>query len=82
MNDGELAQIAVEVDRRSENPRPELCDRELALVVRGSSVTAHCHAATALPTREYQRDHRRYTLTPTTTPAQRPLTSTSISAGW
>ena len=34
-----------------------------------TSVTAHCHAATAQLTREYQRDHRRYTLTPTTTPA-------------
>jgi hypothetical protein len=59
-----VAQIAVEVDRRSENPRPFPCDRELASPVRGSSVTAHCHAATALLTREYQSDHRRHSLHP------------------
>jgi hypothetical protein len=38
-----------------------------------TSVTAHCHAATALPTREYQRDHRRCFLTPATTSAANPL---------
>jgi len=32
-----------------------------------TSVTAHCHAATALLTREYQGDHRRYILTPAST---------------
>ena len=32
-----------------------------------TSVTAHCHAATALLTREYQGDHRRYVLTPAST---------------
>ena len=32
-----------------------------------SSVTAHCHAATALLTREYQGDHRRHSLTPAST---------------
>jgi hypothetical protein len=32
-----------------------------------TSVTNHCHAATAQPTREYQSDHRRYVLTPATT---------------
>src|SRR5207302_10113458 len=34
-----------------------------------TSVTAHCHAAPAQLTREYQSDHRRYVLTPTTTRA-------------
>jgi len=67
-----LAQIAVEVDRLSENPREALCDRELALLVRGSSVTAHCHAATALLTREYQSDHRRLPLLPAASCATHP----------
>jgi hypothetical protein len=35
-------------------------------------VTAHCHAATAQLTREYQGDHRRYLLTPATTRAAAP----------
>lgn len=56
------APVAVEVGNVSENPRRALCDRELALLVRGSSVTDHCHAAPAPPTREYQSDHRRHTL--------------------
>ncbi|HEY3058300.1 MAG TPA: hypothetical protein VGL99_04925, partial [Chloroflexota bacterium] len=30
-----------------------------------TSVAAHCHAAPARLTREYQGDHRRYVLTPT-----------------
>ncbi len=38
---------------------------QLATLVRGSSVTAHCLAATALLTREYQGDHRRQSLTST-----------------
>jgi len=38
---------------------------QLATLVRGSSVTAHCLAATALLTREYQGDHRRHSLTST-----------------
>jgi hypothetical protein len=44
-----------------------------------NSVTAHSHAATAQPTREYQGDHRRYFLTPATTCAATPLTHPSIS---
>ena len=32
-----------------------------------TSVTAHCHAAPAQLTREYQGDHRRYVLTPVAT---------------
>ncbi len=59
MTIGVLAQVAVEVGRVPMNPRPTLCDRELALLVRGSLVTAHCPAATAPLTREYQSDHRR-----------------------
>ena len=55
------APVAVELGSVSENPRRLLCDRELARLVRGSSVTDHCHAAPALPTREYQGDHRRRT---------------------
>jgi hypothetical protein len=38
-----------------------------------TSVTTHCHAATAQLTREYQGDHRRYVLTPATTCAGHPL---------
>jgi len=34
-----------------------------------TSVTAHCHAAPAQLTREYQSDHRRDILTPATTRA-------------
>jgi hypothetical protein len=45
---------------------------QLAPLVRGSSVTAHCHAATALPTRGYQRDHRRPSLT-SASPVAAPL---------
>jgi len=37
--------------------------------VMDTSVTAHCHAAPAQLTREYQGDHRRYVLTPATTRA-------------
>ena len=37
-----------------------------------TSVTAHCHAAATVLTREYQGDHRRYDLTPTTTRAVHP----------
>jgi hypothetical protein len=53
-----------------------------------TSVTAHCHAAPAWLTREYQGDHRRYVLTPATTCAvhpdhpstpSNPLTTPSIS---
>ena len=40
--------------------------------VRTTSVTAHCHAAPAQLTREYQGDHRRHVLTPTTTRAAAP----------
>ena len=40
-----------------------------------TSVTAHCHAATALLTREYQGDYRRYVLTPATTCAVLPTNS-------
>ena len=46
-----------------------------------TSVTAHCHAAPAQPTREYQGDHRRHVLTPTTTSVAHPLTIPSISEG-
>jgi hypothetical protein len=35
-------------------------------------MTAHCHAATAQLTREYQGDHRRYSLTPAATRAAAP----------
>jgi hypothetical protein len=36
---------------------------QLATLVRGSSVTAHCPAAPAPPIREYQADYRRQSLT-------------------
>ena len=35
-------------------------------------MTAHCHAAPALLTREYQGDHRRHVLTPAATRAAAP----------
>jgi hypothetical protein len=41
-----------------------------------TSVTAHCHAATAQLTREYQGDLRRDLLTPATTCAAHPLDNT------
>jgi hypothetical protein len=37
-----------------------------------TSVTAHCHAAPAQLTREYQSDHRRNVLTPATNRAVHP----------
>jgi hypothetical protein len=40
-----------------------------------TSVTAHCHAAPALLTREYQGDYRRYVLTPAATCAVWPTHS-------
>ena len=40
-----------------------------------TSATAHCHAAPAELTREYQSDHRRYVLTPATSCAGHPLTT-------
>jgi hypothetical protein len=43
-----------------------------------TSVTAHCHAATALLTREYQGDHRRYVLTPASTCAALPNPLTTL----
>ncbi len=39
-----------------------------------TSVTAHCHAAPARLTREYQGDHRRHVLTPATTCVAHTLT--------
>jgi hypothetical protein len=56
-------QVATEVGRVAENPRRPVMRSQLAILVRGGSVTTHCPAATALPTREYQRDHRRQQLT-------------------
>jgi hypothetical protein len=39
--------------------------KQIYFSFRGSSVTAHCLAATALLTREYQGDYRRQSLTST-----------------
>ena len=53
--------------------------------VKDTSVTAHCHAAAAALTREYQSDHRRHVLIPATThavhlhPQSTTLTNPSIS---
>jgi len=60
-----VARVAAEVGIVLEHPRRTLCATQRATLVRGSSVTAHCHAATARPTREYQVDHRRQSLTST-----------------
>jgi hypothetical protein len=46
---------------------------QLALLVGGSSVTAHCHAATARPTREYQGEHLRTSLPSVAICVARPL---------
>jgi len=56
-------QVATEVGRVAENPRRPVMRSQFATLVRGGSVTTHCPAATALPIREYQRDHRRQQLT-------------------
>jgi len=55
---------------------------QLATLVRGSSVTAHCLAATAPLTREYQGDHRRQDLISAASHATDPLTSPSISVSF
>src|SRR5690242_16960354 len=58
-----LAQVASEVGSiRRESSRTSM-RFQLATLVRGSSVTAHCPAAPALPIREYQADYRRQSLT-------------------
>ena len=62
MSNGML-RVGAEAGSLAENPRGTLCDTQLAHLVRDSSVTAHCHAATALLPREYQGDHRRLFLT-------------------
>ena len=43
----------------SREPSLVSCGIQPARLVRGSSATNHCHAAPALPTREYQGDDRR-----------------------
>jgi len=54
---------AVEVGSPRRETSVVLCDNQLATLVRGgSAVTAHCHAATALLTREYQGEYRRQAL--------------------
>lgn len=52
-------QGVVENDRMSRDSSTPPMRSRLALLVRGTSVTTHCHAATALLTRAYQGDHRR-----------------------
>ena len=54
---------AVEVGSSCREPSTLLCDNQLATLVRGGSVTTHCLAAPALPTRGYQGDYRRRSLT-------------------
>jgi hypothetical protein len=60
-------QIAVGPGSMRREPSCPLCDNQLATLVRGGSVTTHCHAATALLTREYQGDYRRQSLNPVAT---------------
>jgi hypothetical protein len=69
MTDGVVAPLVAEQDTVSENPRGLLCGGQPALLVRGSSVTDHCHA---VPTRAYQGDYRRSFLTSTTNRATHP----------
>ena len=67
------ARDAVEVGSLRREPSVVLCDSQLAILVRGgSAVTTHCHAATALLTREYQGDYRRQAL-PSAVPRAHPL---------
>ena len=56
-------------DSTAEKPRVSPCDSQLAYKDRGGSVTAHCPAAAAQLTREYQSDHRRLALTRASLPA-------------
>jgi hypothetical protein len=58
-----LVQVATEVGSTRREPSCTSMRFQLATLVRGSSVTAHCPAAPAPPTREYQADHRRQSLT-------------------
>jgi hypothetical protein len=58
-----LVQVATEVGSIRREPSWASMRFQLATLVRGSSVTAHCPAAPALPTREYQADYRRQSLT-------------------
>jgi hypothetical protein len=74
MKAGVVAQVAVGADRACrESSLACYVVPTHALSVQDTSVTAHCHAAPAQPTREYQGDHRRYSLTPATTCATTPL---------
>ena len=58
-----LAQVATEVGSIRREPSWTSMRFRLATLVRGSSVTAHCPAAPAPLTREYQADYRRQSLT-------------------
>lgn len=63
------APVATEVGMVLENPRVPLCANQRATLVRGSSMTDQCPAATASLTREYQVDSSSLTLTSTATRA-------------
>jgi hypothetical protein len=58
------ARVAVGTDRVAENLRGPLVVPTHVVSLRPTRRTAHCHAATALLTRVYQGDLRRYRLTP------------------
>jgi hypothetical protein len=58
-----LVQVATEVGSIPREPSWTSMRSQLATLVRGSSVTAHCPAAPAPPIREYQADYRRQSLT-------------------
>jgi hypothetical protein len=66
-------QAGVEVGRVAEKPRHHFAIVNSRFKSEAVSVTAHCHAATALLTREYQGDHRRQSLLSTSTCAVYPL---------
>jgi Transposase IS116/IS110/IS902 family len=70
---GAKAASVVGVDIEGREPSTALCGDQPAPLVRGSSATNHCHAAPALPTREYQSDDRRCSLTSPALPAFAPL---------
>jgi hypothetical protein len=69
MTTGVGAPVVSGADRVAENPRRPIVVPTHAMSPRPARWTAHCHAATAQLTREYQGDHRRHYLTLTTTDA-------------
>jgi hypothetical protein len=73
-----LVAVGAGRDCREPSCAPLWC-RPTTRSAKDTSVTAHCHAAPARLTREYQSDHRRHVLTPATTCAVPPNVSVQHS---